>query len=310
MNAETPRAPAVDSSVRAKSSNVPACAPFERVCTRYLVGGLRDPERLRGDADAAAVERRHGDTETAVLFVQEPVALDVRALDHDVVGDRRVEAELLLVARDPHMIRIEDERAHAARPGGALVGARKGQERPRVTAVRDPLLRAGDRPAVTGGLGLRAQRARIRAGFGLGEREGAEMLPARERRDEARLLLVGPVDEEWQCDRARVHGDRHPHSGVGARQLFEHEDVGQEVHAGAAVLLRHARAHQAELRQLGEELAREVVVAVPLRRVRIDLRLREVPRQRLDLFLVLRELEVHFQTEGYVRRLRAPGGSS
>ena len=57
-----------------------------RVLAGDVVGGLRDAERLRGDADPAAVERRHRDAEAAVLLVQEPVALDVRALDDDVVG--------------------------------------------------------------------------------------------------------------------------------------------------------------------------------------------------------------------------------
>ena len=49
-------------------------APLERVLARGVVGRLGDAERLRGDADAAAVERRHRDAEAAALLVQEPVA--------------------------------------------------------------------------------------------------------------------------------------------------------------------------------------------------------------------------------------------
>ena len=121
------------------------------------------------------------------------------------------------------------------------------------------------------------------------------MLAACERRHEARLLLVRPEVEQRQRDGARVHGDGDADAGVGARELFEHEDVRDEVGAGAAVLLRHARPHQAELGELGEEIAREAVLAVPLGRVRLDLRSREVAGERLHLFLLRRRLEVHGQ---------------
>jgi hypothetical protein len=48
-----------------------------------------------------------------------------------------------------------------------------------------------------------------------------------------------------------------------------------------------------ELGELREQLAREAVLAVPLGRVRLDLGVREVARQRLDLALLRAELEVH-----------------
>ena len=56
--------------------------------------------------------------------------------------------------------------------------------------------------------------------------------------------------------------------------------VGEEVRARAAVLLGHAHAHQPELAQLREDLAREAVLAVPRRRVRRDLLVGEAPRER------------------------------
>src|SRR5581483_8120496 len=89
---------------------------------------------------------------------------------------RRVQPELLLVARHAHVVGVEDERAHAARARRVEVGAREGEERPGVAAVRDPLLRAGDAPAVVVRLGARAQRARVGARLRLGQRERAEVL--------------------------------------------------------------------------------------------------------------------------------------
>ena len=88
-----------------------------------------------------------------------------------------------------------------------------------------------------------------------------------------------------------MDGDRHADAGIRARQLLEDEDVGEEVRARPAVLLQDADAHQPELAELREEIAREAVLAVPLRGVRLDLRPGELPRQRLDLALLLAERE-------------------
>ena len=54
-----------------------------------------------------------------------------------------------------------------------------------------------------------------------------------------------------------------PTPGVGARELLEHEHVGEEVGARAAVLLGHADAHQPELAELREHLAREACARGP-----------------------------------------------
>ena len=121
------------------------------------------------------------------------------------------------------------------------------------------------------------------------------MLAARERWDEARLLLGRAEGEQRERDGARMNRHRDADACVGTRELLEDEDVRNEVGAGATVLLRHARAHEAELGELSEEIAREAVLSVPLGRVRLDLRTREVARKSLHLFLLRRRLEVHEQ---------------
>ena len=197
---------------------------------------MRDSHRLRRDSDPAAVERLHRDPEAVVLVSQQPVAANQRALDQDVVRHRRVEPELLLVAGDAHVVGVEHERADTACSRSLLVGSREDEEGAGMARVRDPLLAAADPPAVSVRLGACAKRAGVRSRLGLGERECAEMLAARERRDEARPLLVGAEREQRQRDRARVHGDGDSDTGVRARELLEHEDVRDEVRAGAAVL--------------------------------------------------------------------------
>jgi hypothetical protein len=90
-----------------------------------------------------------------------------------------------------------------------------------------------------------------------------------------------------------VNRDGDTDAGVAPRELLEHDGVGEEVGARAAVLLRDADSHQAQLGEFAEELAREAMLAIPLGRVRLDLGPDEVPRERLDLLLLRRELEVH-----------------
>src|SRR5258706_103669 len=80
-----------------------------------------------------------------------------------------------------------------------------------------------------------------------------------ERRHEARALLLGPEGEDRQRCRARVHGDGDTDAGVGARELLQHEDVAEEVGAGAAVFVGDAGPHEPELGELREDLARKVV---------------------------------------------------
>ena len=142
-------------------------------------------------------------------------------------------------------------------------------------------------------VGGRAQCAGVGSRLGLGQREGADQLAARQRRHEARPLLLGPEAEQRQGHGARVHGDRDADTRVAARELLDHEHVREEVGPGAAVLLGEADAHQPELGELREDVAREVVLAIPLGRVRLDLGADEVARERLDLLLLGRKLEVH-----------------
>jgi len=138
-----------------------------------------------------------------------------------------------------------------------------------------------------------SQRAGVGSRLGLGQREGADQLAARERRDEARPLLVRPEAEQRQGHRTRVHRDSDADTRVAARELLDHEHVREEVGSGAAVLLRHADAHQAELGELGEDVAGKVMFAIPFGRMRLDLGADEVARERLDLLLLGGELEVH-----------------
>ena len=106
--------------------------PLLRVLARDVVRGLRDPDRLRGDPDPAAVERRHRDVEALPLLVQQPVGVDVR-VHRDRVRGRGVEPELLLAAGDADLVGVEHEGRDAARAGRVGIGAGEEEERARRT---------------------------------------------------------------------------------------------------------------------------------------------------------------------------------
>ena len=267
---------------------------LERVREGRVVGGLGDPHRLRGDPDPPAVEGRHRDPEAAVLLAEQAVATDAGVVEADVGRRGRVEAELLLLARDLDVAAVDEEGADAARPLRGRVGAGEDEERAGVAAVRDPLLRAAQPPAV-------AVRDRSAC--------GASPRPSRRRARSARRRRARGPDARSgtkRCCCSAVPWARigrvaalvctatvTPTPGVGARELLEHEHVGEEVRARAAELLRDADAEQAELPELADHLRRERVVAVPGGRVRRDLGLGHLPGERLDRALLGRERRVH-----------------
>ena len=172
---------------------------------------------------------------------------------------RGVQPELLLLAdgAKPGRPPAHDERAGA--PAGPRV---EGEDREDVGvgAVRDPLLRARHAVLVVGGVRI---ARRVRARLGLGQREGGELVALGERRDQRSRWSSRAVRDDRQRPRARVHRDGHAEARVGPRELLEDERVGQEARADAAERLGDADAHEAELAELGQDLAREAPLAVP-----------------------------------------------
>ena len=166
--------------------------PLERVLARDVVRGLRDPDRLRGDPDPAAVERRHRDREALALLVQQPVAADAApSTTMSLVADElRPSFSSSRVTRTCVGVEDEGARRRARRACRDRCARRAGTcRRSRAVVINcfAPVIR---QPSPFG-VGRGAQRAGVRARLRLGQRERADLLAARERRHEARPLLVG-----------------------------------------------------------------------------------------------------------------------
>jgi len=67
------------------------------------------------------------------------------------------------------------------------------------------------------------------------------------------LDLVAAPAEECVVDEGVLHVDEDADAGVDAGELLDDERGGEEGCAGAAVLLGHLDAHQAELEELGDQ---------------------------------------------------------
>jgi hypothetical protein len=137
------------------------------------------------------------------------------------------------------------------------------------------------------------RRARVRAGLGLGQPEGAEDLARAQARQPLLLLRRGAE----QVDRLRAQ------RGVGAQgdgdarvnpgELLDGDGVLKARASGAADLFGEGDAHPAQRGHLGHDVVGEGVVAVELLRGGRHLGLRELTDGALQQFGLIVEREVH-----------------
>src|SRR5690606_29022755 len=172
---------------------------FARVRECRIVRGLRDAERLRGDADASRIEHRHGDAKTLAFLAQAVFDRAAVIVQLDLAGGGRAYAELRLrlAAHEPRRVRVDDERADTDRLARAL-GAREQDHVLRDRPGGDPRFLAVDHVmrAVRRQLRARAQGGGFRAGLRLGERVGAVDLARGDGPEELLLLLLGAEVEQ------------------------------------------------------------------------------------------------------------------
>lgn len=127
-----------------------------------------------------------------------------------------------------------------------------------------PALGAGDDDVIALDAGAGGDAGEITADIGLGEAIGEEQLAAGQRRKEGGLLLGRAIFGEVH---AAVEGGVDigaGEAGAGAGQLLDDGDGGDDILPRAAILLRHGQRGEAELVQLGIDVARPAAVPVPL----------------------------------------------
>ena len=203
--------------------------------------------RMTPTAPAATVKRPWSSAYIAISkpCPSSPIEVLGRHLDvleEELAGRAGPDAELVLGLARRHAgpLALDDER------GDALVLRRRvglGEDELVVGdgRVRDPVLLAVEDVGVALAARGRAHRGDVGARAGLGQAEARELLAARLRDEVALLLLLARVAQERQRVQADVDGDQRPERRLAALDLLADERLGDEVEAGAAVLLRDRR---------------------------------------------------------------------
>ena len=187
-----------------------------RVGDRFHERGTRDADAARGDVDAPEFEAGQD-----MLHAQPFAAADEVVLRNAVVVEYELGAVDAIVAELFQLARMAeagpffaDKEAHAAMARfGVRVGLDEHGERGAVNAVADPCFGAVDHVVVAVFHGEGAHRLQIGAAVGLGERESAARLAAREARQKTPLLLRrARALHRRRHDQVRIDDsrDRHP----------------------------------------------------------------------------------------------------
>ena len=237
------------------------------------------------------VQRLHGDLEAIALLAD--AVLDW----NDDIGEREgrrvgralthlVEVLLDLDARRIH--RDDEGRDSAVTLGRIRLCEDDGPRRP--TGVGDEGLGAVEDVLVAAPLGRRLHSCDIRPRVGLAEPERAENRLLEERREPGLLLLVGTGDEH-RPGTETVREDRRPDTGAAPVQLLADEHSVERGQAQASERLWDVQIHQAELVRLRDHVDGVGRMLVVLGRLRPDLLLGELARERAKLTLLRRQRE-------------------
>ena len=169
---------------------------------------------------------------------------------------------------------LEHERRHAL---VLLAPVDRGEDQEVVGDVRqrDPDLLAVEPVRVAVSASRRLEVPGVRPDAGLGQPERGQLLATRLRDEPALALLLGPPLEQGQRVEPDVDALDDTERGVGTLQLLAQDPEADVVHPGPAIRLGDRGAQEPELAHLGEDLAMDLALLVPLADVGQDLGLGE-----------------------------------
>ena len=130
---------------------------------------------------------------------------------------------------------LDDEARQPVVAVGGRVGHREDRDEVGHRTLADEPLRAGEQVVVAIADRLGADRGHVRAGLRLGQGERDELLPGRQSRDPARLLLGAASQQQGQ--RAELlDGEDEPGRGAGATELFDRQAQAEQLATEPPVL--------------------------------------------------------------------------
>ena len=129
--------------------------------------------------------------------------------------------------------------------------------------------------------------------FGSVSRRQPITLAGIERRQPFLLLLFGAEGVDRVGGKRGVRRDQHAARTASLGDLFHHNDVGEHVQAGAAVLLGKIAPHEAHFTHLFDQRVGNRVLFVDFYGNRLDLFFDEIAHGRLQYLVILAQLEIH-----------------
>ncbi len=162
------------------------------VAHRGFQRALRQAQRLRCDADAAAVERFERDSQALAFFAQAIFCRDAAILQRNFGGAREVQSHFIFVAADAKAGKIWlDQKGGDAAAAGCGVGLREDDVDAGDSAVGDPGFCAVEDVVIAFAHGAGLDSGGVGAGLRFGEAEGAENFAAGEAAEIFFLLRFG-----------------------------------------------------------------------------------------------------------------------
>ena len=223
------------------------------VVDSLLQSALGNAQRLGSDANAPAVQSRHGNGETLALCAQQILPGDNAVLEYDLSGGTAVEAQLLLVFAH----REAGEAALHDKCGDALGATRfvshgEHHENIRYIAVGNEDLGTVHHIMIPLQTGLRLTLGGVGTGIGLRQGESAYMMAGGQHGQIFGFLCLGAVVYNGIAAQAVVGG--HDVAGGGAllAQFLDADGAGQRIGARAAILLGNTHSHDAQIKQLDQ----------------------------------------------------------
>src|SRR6266511_1397229 len=233
----------------------PWCAPigtFQTFRSRIIADRLveREPagaDRVRGPCDPLRVEPVEQLEEAVALVADQVVGRYAHVVEEErELLLRRDDRDVDRMARQARRVGRHDEQRQA--PACPLVLARACDDEHPFGLVHagDVVLRALDQPLAAVPAGGGREVPRVRAGVGLGDGEDHLLPPRRDRRQPARLLLIGAeCGDERAATRRR--DDDPQHRAARRAELLAHDRELRHAETAAAVLLRKVDADEARL---------------------------------------------------------------
>ena len=265
-----------------------------RVLDSLVDSALAQAQGLRGDADPAAVQGLHGDLEALALFAQQILLGNDAVLKDQVAGGGAADAHLLLVLAggEAGEVLLHDEGRDAVVALG-LVSHGEHHEGIGHVAVGDEALGTVEDVVVALQHRQGLLAGGVCAGVGLGQAEGTDLLAGEQVGQILPLLLLGAVLKDGGAAQGSVGRNDNSSGAADLGQLLHAHGVGQNVAAGAAVLLGEVNTHHPQLGHLLDGLHGEPLLFVDLLSQRLHFVLGEFTVHLPEHLLLVCQMKIH-----------------